>query len=123
MVHLKNLFLSRPHNERTPDETAICGDPGYRYDRLFVNLGKSYLMAYTYTGRTITLRLGLFSGKRAAVWWFNPRTGESESAGVVDNEGTQEFVPPTVCVPGNDWVLVLDDVDQGFAAPGLPLLR
>ncbi|WP_171629780.1 glycoside hydrolase family 140 protein [Paenibacillus plantarum] len=123
MVHLKHLFLSRPYDERTPDDTTICGDQGYRYDRLFVSLGKSYLMAYTYTGRSITLQLGLFSGKQAAVWWFNPRTGESESAGVVDNEGAQEFVPQAVSAPGNDWVLVLDDVDQGYAAPGLPLSR
>ncbi|MGO4541581.1 glycoside hydrolase family 140 protein [Paenibacillus sp. 2TAB19] len=123
MVHLKHLILSRPFDERTPDEKAICGDPGFRYDRLFVNLGRSYMMAYTYTGRAITLRLGQFSGKRAAIWWFNPRTGESEFVGEMDNEGTHEFVPPAASAPGTDWVLVLDDADQGFAAPGLPLLR
>lgn len=122
MVHLKHLFLSRPYNERMPDETAICGDPGSRYDRLFVSLGKSYMMAYTYTGRMISLQLGLFSGKRAAVWWFNPRTGKSECAGEVVNEGKHEFVPPAVSGPGNDWVLVLDDADLGFAAPGVPLI-
>lgn len=120
MVHLKNLILARPYEERMPDRTAICGDPGERYNRLFVNLGTSHLMAYIYTGRTFNLRLGLFSGKRAAVWWFNPRTGESQSAGEVDNTGTHEFRPPAVSAQATDWVLVLDDTAQGFAAPGLP---
>lgn len=120
MIHLKQLMLSRPFEERTPDESTICGDPGYRYERMFVSLGSSYMMAYTYTGRPITVQLGLFSGKRAAVWWFNPRTGESEYAGEVENEGTHEFVPQAESAPGMDWVLVLDDAEQGFAAPGLP---
>jgi hypothetical protein len=120
MAHLKRLMLSRPCDERRPDETAICGDPGYRYDRLFVCLGTSSLMAYIYTGRSFTLRMGLISGQRAAVWWFDPRTGASLSAGEVDNKGTHEFVPPA---SGADWVLVLDDADQALAAPGLARLR
>ncbi|WP_218781652.1 glycoside hydrolase family 140 protein [Paenibacillus sp. MY03] len=119
MVHLKKLILSRPFEERMPNETAICGDPGYRYDRLFVNLGSSHMMAYIYSGRPFTLQLGQFSGLRAAAWWYNPRSGESEFLGEVANEGIHEFVPPGGRAPGNDWVLVLDDAEKGFAAPGL----
>ncbi|WP_168122409.1 glycoside hydrolase family 140 protein [Paenibacillus sp. HB172176] len=118
MIHLKRLALSRLCEDRMPDEAAIDGDPGFRYDRLFVLRSKSSLMAYTYTGRTFTLRLGLISGERVSVWWYNPRTGESEHAGEAANKGVREFIPPTASSPGRDWVLVLDDADRGFAAPG-----
>jgi len=35
---------------------------------------------------------------------------------------TREFTPPS-SGPGNDWVLVLDDVDKNFPPPGAKVQR
>jgi hypothetical protein len=61
-------------------------------------------------------------GARAKAWWFDPRTGQAEAIGEFETRGERRFVPPQ---PGEllDWVLVLDDVSKGYAAPGAPRAR
>ncbi|HZG87451.1 glycoside hydrolase family 140 protein [Paenibacillus sp.] len=119
MAYLKRLMLSRPYEERIPDQTVIHGDPGYRYDRLLVTRGHSCLMAYMYTGRPFELRMGAISGTRVAGWWYNPRDGESLAIGEFDNEGIVGFTPPGGREEGNDWVLVLDDASKRYGKPGV----
>lgn len=118
MQYIKKLMLSRPYFSRIPDQTVIDGDPGYRYDRLIVTRGEDYLFAYTYTGRSIRLQLGVLTGTELNAWWFNPRTGESQHIGEYANNGTAIFDPPGESRPGNDWVLVLDDASKQYEAPG-----
>jgi hypothetical protein len=48
-------------------------------------------------------------------WWFDPRNGEAQPAGEFPTNGSQEFAPPT----DGDWVLVLDDAERGYPAPGV----
>jgi hypothetical protein len=73
-------------------------------------------MAYLPTSRAITVEMSKLSGKEAVGWWFNPRTGESTSAGKFSTSGKKEFTPPG----DGDWVLVLDDADRHLEAPGGP---
>jgi hypothetical protein len=54
------------------------------------------------------------AGKAARAWWFNPRTGESNSAGEFPTSGKKKFTPPG----DGDWVLVLDDASRNLPAPG-----
>lgn len=123
MTHLKALVLSRPFFERVSDQSVVAGDEGEKYERVLVTRGKSYLFAYTYTGRDFTLQLGALTGPKLNASWFNPRTGEVTAAGTVANSGTRTFNPPGSPAPGNDWILVLDDVAQKFPAPGQAPLR
>jgi len=118
MQHLKNLMLSRPYFDRVNDQAAVAGDEGEKYDRVLVTKGKDFLMAYTYTGREFTLRMGRISGKEVVANWFNPRTGEVTKTGTFKNEGSKMFNPPGDKANGNDWVLVLDDASHKFPAPG-----
>lgn len=118
MRYLKDLMLSRPYFERIPDQTVIFGDPGERYDRLIATRGGSYLFVYTYTGRPIEVVMGNISGTAVRACWFDPRNGMSQVIGTFDNTGTRAFDPPGDEQAGNDWVLVLDDRDAGFAPPG-----
>ena len=74
------------------------------------------VMAYLPTARAITVEMSKLSGKEAAGWWFNPRTGESTSAGKFPTSSKKEFTPPG----DGDWVLVLDDADRHLEAPGGP---
>jgi hypothetical protein len=119
MKYLKNLMLSRPYFERVPDQSLIAGKNGTRYDYVIATRGKEYLFAYTYAGRPFRIKLGVIAGSKVRAWWFDPRDGSAREIGVFDNQGDQEFVPPGMPAPGNDWVLVLDNRDAGFSAPGL----
>lgn len=117
MQYVKNLILSRPYFERVNGQTLVAGDEGEKYDRILVSKGKSYLMAYTYTGRDFTIQMGHISGKKVNAWWYNPRTGEATNVGEYKNEGKVTFNPPGIKENGNDWVLVLDDISSNFDAP------
>ncbi len=117
MRHLKQLMLSRPYFERVFDAEAVT-DNGERYDYVIVTRGKRYLAAYTYTGRSFRLRMGRIQADRVQAWWYDPRTGSATAIGTLSNRGEQTFDPPGDPAPGNDWVLVLDDVRAGFPPPG-----
>ena len=75
------------------------------------------LFVYSAQGRTFTVNMGKISGDRVKGWWYSPRGGYSMEAGTLDNRGTRDFEPPSQGF-GSDWVLVLDDADRNFAAPG-----
>ena len=117
MIHLQKLILSRPYFERVADESVVVGN-GERYDYVAVTRGASYLFAYTYSGKPMHLRLGVLTGKKLKVWWYDPRTGAAQAAGTVANAGEHTFTPPDTKAAVNDWVLVLDDAGKRFAAPG-----
>ena len=110
MQFLKSLMLSRPYFERVPDQNALAGENGARYDYVAVTRGTTYLFAYTYTGRPFRLRLGILSGGKVHAVWYAPRDGSERAIGEFANEGTREFTPPGKPEPGNDWVLILDSV-------------
>lgn len=120
MQRLYSLFTSRPWYELVPDpkhEVVVDG--------LGEFLGLDYLaaartadggtvLAYLPTARPFTVEMSKVSGKEAAAWWFNPRTGESTHAGKVPTSGRKQFTPPAE----GDWVLVLDDASRNLPAPG-----
>ena len=118
MRHVKALILSRPYFDRIPDQSVIAGAEGEQYDRIIATRGISYLFAYTYTGRAITIAMGSISGDLVRASWFDPRTGAAQEIGMFDNTGTQSFDPPGEERAGNDWVLVLDDADTQCGLPG-----
>lgn len=117
MQHLKNLVCSRPYFERVNDQTLVA-DNGEKYNRVLVSRGENYLMAYTYTGRDFTIKMGGIAAKTVKAWWYNPRTGTAIEIGKYKNEGIVLFNPPGDELAGNDWVLVLDDVSKKFKTPG-----
>lgn len=72
------------------------------------------VMVYAPTQRAMTIDMTKISGTNALAWWFDPRTGVATNFGPFATAGTRVFTPPTT----NDWVLVLDNADQIFPAPG-----
>jgi hypothetical protein len=63
--------------------------------------------------------MGKISGAKVKGWWYNPRTGTAEAAGVFGNSGTRAFECPSLGGFGADVVLVLDDESKGFPPPGV----
>lgn len=72
------------------------------------------VMIYAPTQRAMTVNLTKVSGTNALAWWFDPRSGTATNFGLYATTNSQVFTPPDT----NDWVLVLDDASQNFAAPG-----
>ena len=118
MRHVKDFIQSRPAGPRLHDPSVLVGEQGERYDRVMVTRGDTWLAAYTYTGRTFSLRL---SGLQATVLkssWLNPRTGERLELGIHRGTETVSFNPPGEPAPGNDWVLVLDSASEASTGNG-----
>ena len=78
-------------------------------------------MAYTYTGRPFSLKMGIVSGSMVKAWWYNPRNGKATEIGIFKNLGIKKFIPPQKPRTGDDWVLVLDDEAKHYAMPGVPI--
>lgn len=117
MQYVRALIESRPYLSRVPDTTLVA-DPLNGSDRIVSTRGSDYAFFYSGQGRKFTVNLGRISGEKVVAWWFNPRTGTSESSGTFDNTGTKEFTCPSEGF-GSDWVLVLDDASKKFGEPGL----
>jgi hypothetical protein len=116
MQYVARLVLSRPYFERVYDSMLVV-DQSMRYDFVAATRGRSYLFAYTYTGRPFTIRMGRISGSEVRAYWFDPRTGTSRRIGKMENSGTVHFQPPGNQRNGNDWVLILDDASKRFPQP------
>ena len=121
MGYIKKLMLSRPYFECINDQSALAGEVGTKYDYIIVTRGTDYLMAYTYTGRSFSLKMGIVSGSTVKGWWYNPRNGKATEIGIFKNMGIKKFNPPQGPRIGNDWVLVLDDEAKHYAMPGVPI--
>jgi hypothetical protein len=110
MQYIKNLMLSCSYFDRVPDQSLIAGDVGEQYDRILATRTKDCAMIYSYTGRTIAVKMDKFTDKKIHASWYNPRDGKYTDIGFVENKGVKEFDAPGDVSPGNDWVLVLDSL-------------
>ncbi len=131
MQHGRRLIESRPFLTRVPDDSLIVTHkpdgvdiptalPGAGLKRFVATRDStgSYAMVYAPTGRKFKINLAKLSGEKVRGWWFNPRDGKATLIGEWTKTNEREFITPT---PGEDidWVLVIDDASQKFAAPGL----
>lgn len=114
MRYLKEFMLARQPAGRQPDSGMIL-DPAEGYDRIPVIRGSDYVAAYTYTGRTFTLRLGQIPGDRVSASWYSPRDGKTSLIRPLENAGVGTFDPPGAAGPGNDWVLLVETERRGTA--------
>ncbi|MEA3004987.1 MAG: hypothetical protein QOI94_256, partial [Acidobacteriaceae bacterium] len=120
MTRVRDLFASRPWDQLVPDdkhEVVVDGLGEFRgldYLAAARTTDGATVIAYMPTSRAITVDMTKVSGKEAKAWWFNPRTGKSDSIGTVPTLGKHRFDPPGE----GDWVLLLDDASRGLRAPG-----
>ena len=117
MLHLRRLLLSRPFQDRVPDQTLLVGARGPDASHARATRGQTYAFVYLPTGEPVTVRLGKISGEDVMAWWFNPRNGVVKAVGTFVNRSTRRFAPPEDPGRGHDWVLVLDDTGYEYKAP------
>lgn len=110
MQYLKKLMLSRPYFDRVPAKSLIAGENGTKYEYVEATRGKDYFFVYTYTGKPFRTRLGELTGGTVRASWYSPRDGSEQPIGAFPSTGIREFTPPGKPEPGNDWVLIVDEV-------------
>jgi hypothetical protein len=108
MQYLKQLMLSRSYYDRIPDQSLIAGEEGNKYEKLIATRGKDYAFIYTYTGRNISVNMGIIKGRQVKASWYSPRDGSRKEIGTYPNKGVIVFDPPAEPRNGNDWVLIID---------------
>jgi hypothetical protein len=127
--HARDLLLSRPFLDRIPDQSLIVSDIGVGTYHLQATRDRNgrYAMVYipAIAGRptvaansiptTIELDLRSLNGPDLLAWWFDPRTGVAQSAGMVTTSERARFAPPA---GGPDWILVVDAATEDFLPPG-----
>ena len=114
----------RPFFSRIPDNSFIY-EQYDRAERITATRDKdrSYAFVYTESGRPIHIDLtAIGHGKELKAWWYDPRNGSSFLIGNVKKCKSYVFTPLTEGA-GNDWVLVLDDPDAGYPAPGTTIVK
>jgi len=117
MINVRRLMESRPMKERIPFQELVTNDYMPETDYIVATKGENYAFVYIPTGWGANIDLEKLSWKESIIWWFNPQTGEATKLKAITNTGIQEFKPVTGG-RGNDWVLVIDNKETGFAAPG-----
>ena len=100
-------MFSYRKNERIPDQSLVA-DNGQKYEYVVATRGKNYAFLYTYIGRTFKVNMGKIAGKTVKAQWFDPRTGNYQAIGEIENSGIKTFDAPLEPKDGNDWVLVLE---------------
>lgn len=117
MLNLRRLMESRPMTERIPFQELIVNGYMPETDYIVATKGKNYAFVYIPTGWGATVDLEKLGWNKSVIWWFNPRTGEAKKLKETVNSGKQEFRPETGG-RGNDWILVIDNMDTKFGTPG-----
>ena len=116
MQYARNLIESRSFLDRIPDQELIAEN--YEgSNHLQATRGKDYVFIYSPNGLRIKVNMGRISGENVKAYWYNPRKGSSSYLGEYANTEVQSFVPSS-SGRNNDWVLVLDDSNANYAAPG-----
>lgn len=106
MKFVRQLMESRPMLDRVPDQSLIVEANYPPAERIQATRGKDYAFIYSAAGKPFTVNAGKISGTALAASWFDPRTGETKSAGTFGNAKPQPFTPPQSGY-GQDWVLVI----------------
>jgi hypothetical protein len=110
---------------RKSAQNLIASGEGSGGDHAVATKGKDFAFIYLPTGRAVSVRVKNIANNVKA-WWFNPRNGKATLIGEYKNEAEHVFSPPALSEKlawlktgrGCDWVLVMDDSQAGYPAPG-----
>jgi len=118
MDYLQKLILSRPYFDRKPAQEIIVANNDTPGEKMIATKGDDYAMVYLPTGDKVQLNLESIPGQKLQTWWFHPATGKAFDNGIIDKKETEWFDAPGDAERGNDWVLVIENANKDFVAPG-----
>ena len=125
-VYLRKLMESRPYFTRIPSPDFIVQDevhssvPGAGRYHFVATMDKegSYAMVYAPISRAFSVKTDMLKAKRLVAWWYSPRTGKAQKIGKFVNDNSPRTFMPPMSGEALDWVLVIDDAEKGYPAPG-----
>jgi hypothetical protein len=117
VIHARKLMESRPFSDRIPFQQIIKNEYVPETDYIVATRGKDYVMVYIPTGYGASVDLNLCGWPKAKGWWYNCKTGDVSEIGEMETNQVKTFSTKSGG-RGNDWVLVLDNQEKAFAAPG-----
>lgn len=120
MIHVRRLMESRPFTSRVPAQELILNEQVSDNQFIAATCGDGYAFIYFPGQLKANINLDLLGFKQADSWWYNPQTGEAKKAESFPCKGQKWFSSPSSGGRGNDFVLVIDDSNRGFSAPGMP---
>lgn len=112
MIYLKNLILSLDQSEIIPYHEIVKNSSGEKYNYLAAVRTSKQILVYTYNGRNLQLNFENEKGKEVNYFWFNPRDGSTSFLDRIKLSETMEFDPPGKMKNGNDWVLIVELLNQ-----------
>ena len=124
MVHLANLMRSRPFHSASPAQDLLAVNVADVAGYMVASSGEGYIFVYTPTGSNVLINRSQVPFGEMEASWYDPRTGIVMEASSQCPPGTDTpcvFDPPGTPGRGNDWILVLDDPNMPFPAPGADL--
>jgi hypothetical protein len=118
MHYVRRLFESLPFSKLVPDGSIILNGPttGGARIRAARSSDGSFAIIYSPRGEAFTLDKSIIKSERQRESWYDPRYGVWYAFKEQDSNGFQTFTPPT-SGRGNDWVLVLTDVELKAVGP------
>jgi len=121
MVHVGDLFRSRPFHQLIPDDngSVVTGDRGSLKAGNYVAAARAESgitsIVYVPENRSVTVNLSrAVDGDTARLWCLDPKTGTATDLGTVPAQG--QYVASPCASP--DWILVVDNASAGLGAPG-----
>ena len=105
--------------QRVPAHSMITTWAGNVPERMIATRDAQGRYAMVYVpkkNKTFTVNTVQLNSSQVKAWWYDCRNGKSRSAGTFAPGGFRTFTSPDY---GQDWVLVLDDMAQGFPKPGV----
>jgi hypothetical protein len=118
MQYLRRLIESRPYLSRAPAQDLIIENAREGGAHIQATRGDGYAFIYFPEGNPAEIATAKVGGGNLQGWWYDPRSGKSQSIGIFKKQRTATFYPPGAPARANDWVLVLDDVEKKFDPPG-----
>lgn len=119
MGHLRKLFEGRSFAKLVPFQEMIKNGPvtGGAKVRAAVANDASYAIVYSPRGESFTIDQSVIDARYIKAIWFDPRYGVSYHLHTGDTQGIQTYTPPT-SGRGQDWILVVENVDLDLPMPG-----
>jgi hypothetical protein len=119
MKYLKALFERFPWQSMTYDPSLILSQNPEDESHIVASIGidGDFIVLYTATGQPFQLELSkIKTTNNVNVFWYNPRSGQSKSAGTFKTTENPIFTPWSNGW-GSDFVLVVMDVNSDYRLP------
>ncbi|QHT71826.1 hypothetical protein GXP67_36770 [Rhodocytophaga rosea] len=112
------MIESRPSENYLTDASYHYSGQGEAYQRLEAIRDSKSKFIMVYLPVSIEINLLCIPSKRIVAWWYNPTNGKALKIGTLTKKPLMKFIP-TQAADHSDWVLVLDNSEINYTAPGI----